>query len=668
MFKTFTLLLILFFGAESIYCQDYDFGKVSISELEEKMHPTDSSAVASVLFEKKRSYFQYVQDKGFLLITEVQKRIKIYNEKGFAYGTEKVYLYKGDSDDENLSSLKGYTYNLVAGKINETKLNKSAVFNNDESRYWKSETFTFPNLKEGSIIEYKYNITSPFLSNIHEVQVQREIPVDQVEASFEFPEYFYFKPLIKGYYPLNIATSAKSGSINFVNKNRSNNNGHVVKTTYSSQKLDYKININSINLSNIPALKDEPFVNNIDNYRASIDYELSYIKFPNAPIEYYATTWEDVTKKIYGYSDFGNELRKTGYFEKDIDPLMANASTNEEKVGLIFNYVKNKMAWNQNHGYTCHDGVKEAYKKNSGNIAEINLMLTSMLNYAGVEAYPVLVSTRSHGVPLFPTQEGFNYVITAAKLGDGYVLMDATSKYSIPGMLPTRALNWYGRIIRKDGNSMQIDLMPRSTSREVVNMLVDIDVQGGAKGKVRGQYFDYNALSYRINYDQKDENDIIKDRYNEIVIDEYEIKNKKDLQKPIIEQFSFYDESAYDLIADKIYLSPLFFFAMKENPFKLEKREFPIDFSYPREESYMININVPEGYKVESLPDPMKMVIPDGMGEFSYMVVQNQQILQLKVDLKISSAVISPLYYDAIKQYFSKIIEKEKEKIVISQL
>src|SRR5690606_498558 len=196
MFKTSTLLSMFFLGLVSVYGQDYDFGEVSKSELEEKMHPTDSSAVASVLHEKKRSYFQYIQGKGFSLITEVHKRIKVYNEKGFGYGTEKVYLHENGSDDENLSSLKGYTYNLIDGKIEKTKLSKSDVFSNDESRYWKSETFTFPNLKEGSVIEFKYDISSPFLSNVQEVQVQREIPVDHIEASFEFPEYFYFKPLV----------------------------------------------------------------------------------------------------------------------------------------------------------------------------------------------------------------------------------------------------------------------------------------------------------------------------------------------------------------------------------------------------------------------------------------------------------------------------------------
>ena len=84
-----------------------------------------------------------------------------------------------------------------------------------------------------------------------------------------------------------------------------------------------------------------------------------------------------------------------------------------------------------------------------------------MLRYAGLTANPVLVSTRSNGIAIFPNRTAFNYVIAAVETPNGNILLDASDKFSTPNVLPFRALNWYGRLIRKDGTSEEVDLMPK---------------------------------------------------------------------------------------------------------------------------------------------------------------------------------------------------------------
>ena len=117
-----------------------------------------------------------------------------------------------------------------------------------------------------------------------------------------------------------------------------------------------------------------------------------------------------------------------------------------------------------------------------------------------MDANPVLVSTRSHGIPLFPTSEGFNYVITAVELEGTMVLYDATEKNSYPNVLPMRALNWFGRLIREDGSSTEVNLMPREKSQDVIMMSVDINTDGSISGKYRQQYTANNAFVFRNNY------------------------------------------------------------------------------------------------------------------------------------------------------------------------
>ena len=161
------------------------------------------------------------------------------------------------------------------------------------------------------------------------------------------------------------------------------------------------------------------------------------------------------------------------------------------------------MNWDENDGYYVDKGVVKAYKDQTGNVAEINFILISMLRSAGIEANPVLVSTIQNGLPVFPTRTGFNYVIAAAEIDGKQVLLDATRKYTLPNILPFSVLNWKGRLIKKDGTSQEIELDPSTPSKENYNLMVKIDPDGIVSGKVAIQRTDYNAYQFRIENAEK---------------------------------------------------------------------------------------------------------------------------------------------------------------------
>ncbi len=667
--KSLFLFILLSLGLNS-FAQDYRFGKVSKEELQEKFNPQDSSANATYLYKYRRTYFVYSQEDGFSIVTDVHERIKIYNQEGFNYANKIINLHKYRNEDEKVMGLKGYTYNLVDGKIEETKLDRHEVYAVEKSKYTNQEKFTMPNLKEGSVVEYKYKIESPFYWNVEDFVFQYDIPVKKIEASFEAPEYYNFKLNTKGFLSIIPETTRKSDKITFRYKERGGGLGGGT-TKFNSSDLSFITNITSYNLSNIPALKEEPYVNNIDNYRAAIQYELSYTKFPQSPLKYYSTTWEDVVKTIYTSSDFGNELDKTGYYEDDVDALIGTVSDPLKRIALIYSFVKSKVKWNGYNSIYANDGVKKAYKDHVGNVAEINLMLTSMLRYAGLKAYPVIVSTRRHGIPISPTREGYNYVVAYVKLAEGGILLDATSKYSMPNVLPTRALNWQGRIIAEKGGSELIDLYPKQDSKNTVFMMVDLEENGDIEGIFRSIKTNHNALQYREEYVGTDQDQFLEElenEYNGLEVSDFKVTNALELSKPVIESYKFFKESQADIIGDKIYFSPLFHLRTLTNPFKLEKREFPVDFGYPSSTIYRVSINLPEGYKVESVPEPVALALPDGLGVFKYNVLVTKMAVQLVIETAIKEPIVSSLYYDSLKEYFKQLIEKENEQIVLTKI
>jgi len=293
-----------------------------------------------------------------------------------------------------------------------------------------------------------------------------------------------------------------------------------------------------------------------------------------------------------------------------------------------------------------------------------------MLRYAGFNANPVLVSTRSNGIAYFPSITAFNYVICAVELPEGLILLDATDIFSIPNILPTRVLNWKGIMIRNDGTSEEINLMPKSLSNELSNMGYKINADGTIKGKIKKQYSDYFGWTFRDKFSVVNQEvylESVESREN-IEIEEYTRENEEILNKPVTESFNFTDIKQCEIIADKIYFSPLLFLATTENPFKREIREYPIDFSFPTSKRYNVLIDLPEGYLVESIPNTMNIATLENISSFKYLIVNLGNKIQLSVTFDINVAIVTSDYYEIMKAFFKQLIEKQNEKIVLKKI
>jgi hypothetical protein len=665
--KRLFILAVLF--TSTVFGQKYELGKVTVEELQEKAFVKDTSAAAAVLFNIGEVNFDFNQSTGFSINTTVITKIKIYKKEGYDWANKAVKYYIGGTTKEKVSFSNAATYNLVNGKVVKTKLKSDGEFDEKVNKFWARKKITLPNVSEGSIIEFEYTMSSVSFGILDIWEFQKSIPVLYSEYKTSIPEYFVYKPLLRGYLLPKTTTDSKNKSLMITDKERSD--GTVTQTSFSNNQINYNEIKTTYTLSDIPALRDEAYVNNIKNYIASVEHELTSTRFPNKPYENLSTDWENVVRTIYNNDDFGPELNKTGYFEKDVDALVSGNNNMLERAALIFNHVKSTMNWNEFYGYSCDVGVRKAYQDKVGNSAEINLMLTAMLRYAGIDANPVLISTRGNGISLSPSRTAFDYVIAGIELENQVILLDATNKYALPNILPIRDLNWFGRIIRKSGTSTSIDLMPKNNSIDVINLMANINSNGEVSGKIREQYFDYNAFIFRNSH-----NGITKESYVEklekrfpgIEITEYDVQNNNDLSKPVIESYSFTNNNVAEIIGDKMYISPLLFFTTSENPFKQETREYPVDFVYPHQDKYNISLTIPDGYTIETLPQPSAMAMPDGIAKFTYKITRNNNQIQLLYSLDINQSIISPDYYEVLKNFYKEIVNKQNEKVILKKV
>jgi Domain of Unknown Function with PDB structure (DUF3857) len=660
-FKNFGLMLLLFLISKTT-AQEFKLGNVTIAELEEKKCSIDTTAVASVLYNNAKTIFKYDSKMGFYAVSEYEFRIKINKKEGLGWANQKVKYRVGFEklSDDSVKFSDAVTYNLEAGKIVKTKLNNEGSFNKNVNQYWDEAAITLPNVKVGSVIEFKYTFKSQNLIKLPVFNMQYDIPIKHIIYKTDIPEFYIYKVILTGI--LKIKSEEK-----YINGTQVYDN----LFGYSST-IGYKQISSVYSAENVPALTNEPFIDNLKNYKSTILQEIERVRMPEEPVKDYSNTWEGVAKTIYEDNDFGKQLKKRNYIESSLNNIIKKDTTEVQRLNTIFDFVKNKMNWNKQYGIFADKGVEKAFDNNVGNTAEINFILIAMLNQAGFNANPVLVCTKENGIPVYPSRTVFNYLITAVDIDGKQFLLDPINKFSTPNIISTEAHNWTGRLIKKDGTSTEIDLVPKTASQKTIKLNLIIYENGKIDVKSLIQKTDYEALLFRENYANLNKESYIEKLENEtqgIQIINYSNNCKSNsYTTPIIENIEFTADHQLDIIGTKIYLKPMFFYAKVKNPFVQEKRLFPISFGFPTESKYFINISIPDGYKIETMPTPINIAMPENIGSFKYNLAQNENNIQIAVTETINAAIVSADFYDILKDFFKQLVEKENEKIVLKKI
>jgi len=297
------------------------------------------------------------------------------------------------------------------------------------------------------------------------------------------------------------------------------------------------------------------------------------------------------------------------------------------------------------------------------------MLLISMLRSLNIETDPVLVSTRSNGVPIVSGAFVFNYIIAAVKINNKYYYLDAANTKSNFDYLPESLLNWNSRLIRSDGTSEIVNLTNPAISNVITMVNASIDEDFYMEGAVREKRTGYHAIRLKRTLKNLAENkkeDLISFDYLDMEISDTKLKNNEKNNSYVID-YNFEIENAVDEIDGKLYFSPLLFLAIQENPFTKEERNYAIDFGFPKKYDYLVNIKFPEGYTITHLPKQMNLLFPDDLGSYSYLINSNGNSLQVKAKLKINTSMMSKDRYSNIKEFYKIRMDKENEKVILEK-
>lgn len=610
--------------------------KFNDADLSKQKSALDENAPAEILY--KSLHFSIDYNTGNLVKTAFY-RVKIYDkDKAEEWLNLEVPLYQNGSSQETLSKMKAFTYNLENGASVATKVDKSSKYKSKESKYVSITKFAFPNVKNGSVIEYQYEVTSPFLFIIPEILIETDTPSLYTEYVLDSPGNISYNVNYTGF---------------LTPKYREIEERMMYGINYRTYRFGYE---------NVKGFKTEKFVNNDRNYRTKISAELHSTNYRE--LKLYSSSWEQIKERLYEDEDFGGELKKTRLAKENMPANISGISNENDRANAVFDYVKNTFTWNKDRGIYVEDGIKKMLETKTGNAAEINLFLVMMLREAGLKADPLTISTVSNGLINIasPNVSNMNFVLAAIQTKDGFHLYDATVKQSSIDQLPPRDWNQFGILIAKD-KVQQLSLTNAKTSFTSLTATAKINSDGSISGNYSDKDTGTFAMFAKESYDDNAEK--YKKQYKEnFAIDFTDIDSKVTENGDFESTMKFSSENLIDKIGKKIIINPMLFLNKNSNEFdQTEERKYMIDFTSPFTKVKKIVLEIPEGYSIEEMPKNKKIITEDKEIEYSYFAEQKGNTIEVVSTTKVLSPTYPKEYYPAFKQIWGVASKHENQVI-----
>ena len=636
--------------------KEIKWGEIPREELMMNSFPEDTNATAIILADVGRVHF--VND--FHIVFERHRRIKILSTAGYDWGDHTITYYAAKGL-QKVSGVKGHTIILQSnGKERKVELDKNSKFDEDVDGEYRRVRFTLPALAPGCIVEYRYKVESRYPTFLRDWRFQTSEPTRWSDFRVEIPDVLEY-------------VRVGQGITSF----------HITDTERLSWQptLDYHETARAYNLGvtrhrwvmrDLPALREEPFMTTPDDFRAKMQFQLSRIKWPGQRAVEVMHTWEKLAEELTDSDKFGKQIEKHKVLRAKAEEVVAGLTDPKAKMLAIYDYVRQTMKWNNEYGIYVDQDLDKAFEARSGGGPEIALILTGILRFAGLEAHPVLSSTRKHGrvIDIYPILSQFNHVMTYLEVAGESYLLDATDPLRAYSILPVATLNEVGWLVNRENPSWIKIVSPGAFVNKTI-VLAELSEAGAVKGHFQSMDDGYSCLFNRHTLKDKDQEDYVRDgwlkHFAGAELDSFAIGNLDTIDVPLITDADF-SASEHCLVAgDKIYFNPMFFGRREENPFKLENRTFPVDFAYAQNLGYTLNLTLPAGFEVEEYPRDLVLNLANRGGRFSRRTTVSGNLLQMMCEFQISQTFFRPQEYANLRDFYDQVAAAHAEQVVLQR-
>ena len=383
--------------------------------------------------------------------------------------------------------------------------------------------------------------------------------------------------------------------------------------------------------------------------------------------------WQEVYDWWWGLAR--DKIKADKEIKNKVEELTRDKPSAEEKIKAIYNFCAKDVRYVAveygQAGYEPHQAGL-IFKNKYGDCKDQAVLLVAMLREAGIESFPVLIATRQYYNLHrdFPSVL-FNHCIAAAQLEDKVVFLDPTAETCPLGDLPAADQDRQVLLFKEDG--YKIEATPfypaaHNMLRQLLYMKINSDEAITAKKDVFTYGLFDQAQRYWLLYTQPELiREALKEKIQDISIGakllKYDIENLGDLNKPVVLRYDFKGGEYFTSAGDLRILPQLA--GLDTSLIAKDERRYPIDFVSLDSRENSFSVEIPDSFVIKYIPESISEESTWLKVELEYNYRGNQLSFRQRSELKKRLVLASE--YPEFKNFFEGLARKIKQRIVLER-
>ena len=317
-------------------------------------------------------------------------------------------------------------------------------------------------------------------------------------------------------------------------------------------------------------------------------------------------------------------------------------------------------------------------------------LLAAMLDQIGVKSYLMPVhDDRGVFTESTPPNLGFNHVIIAIRLPDsvppvslpalvqhpklGRLLIFDPTNDTVPfGQLPSYEQDSYALLVTEHGGEyIHLPASVPEMNRLVRNAKLKLLPDGSLQGEVEDVWSGYYAADKRELKDVslQDRKKVMEHYLGQMManfsVDSFELKNADDIDKDLVMRYKF-SAAHYAKTAGALLLVRPRVVGEWAGPYDPTRpRHYAYEFPAPFLFSETTEITLPDGFKVDELPDPVKTAV--SFGEYTARTEASGTVLKYTRQYRMTAITVPIDKMEQLRRLFSAINIDEKQMAVLKK-
>jgi hypothetical protein len=640
------------------------WGDVSPYDLKGKPADIDTLKGAVILCDYGTA--GYEDYKGSLRVVYFRHtRIRVFSGNGMQFANVRIPLRKKYS--EEVYDLKARSYNLDrAGNLVSQSLPLSGILEERVNEDYINLVFTVPDVRENSVFEYTYRLVSSDNYNYRSWQFQKTIPVLWSEYRAEIGGHYNYMAVIHNL-EVPLLINEKKDSLTRISS-------YLLGISSIAEEYNLKSTFGRWVAVDVRPLQEESFVFAPADHLLEIRFQLYSITKPGQKAIPFLKDWKDLGKILSEDEKLGKMLYPDRLFKTIIKDVLTGSETETQKAKKIYAWLLGNFSWNGQNSIRAAATMTALNDVRSGNAADLNLFLINLFREAGLEAFPVLISTIYNGKiqKEVPILSQFNKTIALVNCDGEKVLVDASDPFIPFGQLPLDDMNNAALVFSSD-NIEWVSIPEPGISQSYATHIFRFSGDGSMSGFLVLRESGYKAVESLTRIQKYGLAEFARGMADKISfglnVDSYKLVVSEIRKDSMLLQLSYSSDewkAQFDNM-ELIYFDAFLSGEFKENPFRGVSRIHPIEIPFPFDLLERVIIEIPEGYAVVDVPSAEMAELEGGGLKFQFNISNTEEVVQVQTRLQSTRRYYPPDAFPELKSFFGLISSKYAEHIVAAK-